>query len=478
MYNSNLIKYLQFFDKAILNRWLEYICSPYFNKHQPSIALCKLLYNEYPFTDEKCIDKKLLYKRLNQSKSYDDDNMRWLISNLLRLTEAFIYQEKTVIPQLENISLVLLPILKEEFQFTRHTYHLKRAEKKLLGKANYEESYKLYNEIDDANIYKNNFNQPELLLKKNELQHKWLLYENLRNACDIANRRQFVHFESNNAIGEWAINQIKQNEVYKNEPALMIYYRVYFSITTPADITNYQYLQTLVFKNQNMFEAKEQRNLFYYLLNYSLRKINSGASDFLETAFNLFVKMLDSNMFLQGDSFPENVFKNIITIALRLNKTDWVKQFIEDYAKQLPIDVATNAHQYNMANYYYHIGEMNKAMQQLINVEYTNINYNLDSKALLLRIYFDMDEEEAFDAHFNAFKVYLIRNKLLANKKHRRYYNLFRFTNRLYHLKSKVAYQSKEKTKQQLKSLQKQMDRAGSIANVAWLEKRITDLED
>lgn len=477
MKNSNVIDYLQKFDKTMLSRWRNFIESPYFNKHQQTISLAKQLCLLFPFEQEKAIKKEQLFQMVYNNQPYDDDKMRWLIHNLLKLTEEFIYQEKVVLPKLQSKSLELLPVLKEEFDFVRHAYHTKRAKKQINEFINYEKQYQLYNEIDDANIHQNKFTATENLINKNEYQKKWLLYEALKNACDLTNRAQFVKFDFSHTIGNWAINELEQNYTkYKNEPALLIYYCIYNSIVNVEDLKNYKLLKSLVFKHQHQFKKAEQRNLFYYLLNFSLRKINKGETSFLKTAFEIFEQMLKEELLYIGEHLPENVFKNIIAIALRLDKTKWVKEFIEQYAKELPSELAANAFQFNMANYYYQIGDMQSAMQQLINVEYTNLNYNLDSKALLLRIYFDLNEDEAFDAHFNAFKVYLIRNKLLANKKHRRYYNLFRFTNRLYNLKNKAKYQKADKTKTQLDSLKKQMERAGSIANLSWLNERLASL--
>jgi len=477
MNSSNLIKYLKLFDKLLLSRWLNFIESPYFNKHQATLYLAKELMLFYPFELEYEIQKEKLFNKVYANEKYDDDKMRWLIHNLLKLTEAFIYQEKIVLPKQKNQSLELLPVLKEEFNFIRHNYHVKRAKKQLNQFVNYEKQYQLYNEIDDAFIHQNIFSETDSLSQKNELQKKWLLYEALKNVCDTANRSKFIQYKYEHTLGEWAVNEVEKHyKTYAEEPAILIYYSVYLSIQKPSDLKNYQQLKKLVFRHQQLFKKAEQRNLYYYLLNFSLRKINAGDATFLPIAFDLFERMLNEKILYIGEHFPENVFKNIITIALRLNKAAWVKQFIENYAKDLPAELAANAYQYNMANYYYHIGDMPNAMQQLINVEYTNLNYNLDSKALLLRIYFDLDEDEAFDAHFNAFKVYLQRNKLLANKKYRRYYNLFRFTNRLYKLKNRLNYLNKEKIQQLIISLQKQIDKAGSIANKAWLNREFQKL--
>lgn len=478
MKNSNVIDFLKKFDKRLLSRWQNFIESPYFNKHKQTIVLANELLSQFPFDQDKRLKKEKLFQKIYTNEVYDDDKMRWLIHNLLKLTEEFIYHEKVVLPKLKIKSLELLPVLKEEFDFVRHTYHTKRATKQIGKLFNYEKHYQLYNEIDDANIHQNLFSETESLIKKNEFQKKWLMYEALKNACDISNRAQFVKLDYKHSFGDWAINELEQNNTdYKNEPALLIYYSVYKSIKNASDIKNYELLKDLIFKYQNNFDIAERRNLFYYLLNFSLRKINKGEASFLNIAFEIFVRMLKEDLLYIGEHFPENVFKNIITIALRLEKTNWVKEFIEKYAKKLPIELVENAYQFNMANYHYQVGNMEKAMQLLIQVEYTNLNYNLDSKALLLRIYFDLDEDEAFDAHFNAFKVYLIRNKLLANKKHRRYYNLFRFTNRLYSLKNKAKYQKADKTKTQLDSLKKQMERAGSIANLSWLNERLAMLK-
>ena len=95
---------------------------------------------------------------------------------------------------------------------------------------------------------------------------------------------------------------------------------------------------------------------------------------------------------------------------------------------------------------------------------------------LLLRIYFESDEDEALQNLIASFKIYLQRNKLLAEKKHKRYYNLFRFTLKLHNIYKRAAYNKKEKSKAQLKKLNEQILANNYIVNKSWLLNQLKSI--
>ena len=50
----------------------------------------------------------------------------------------------------------------------------------------------------------------------------------------------------------------------------------------------------------------------------------------------------------------------------------------------------------------------------LLKVEFNDVYYHLDSKSLLMKVYFELDEYDAFSSLVDAFKIYLRRNQTIS----------------------------------------------------------------
>ena len=64
MNNNKLIRLLEKLDRREMTRFLEFVQSPYFNKHQDVIQLTSYLSQIYPdFSDKKC-NREVIFRHL------------------------------------------------------------------------------------------------------------------------------------------------------------------------------------------------------------------------------------------------------------------------------------------------------------------------------------------------------------------------------------------------------------------------------
>ena len=88
-------------------------------------------------------------------------------------------------------------------------------------------------------------------------------------------------------------------------------------------------------------------------------------------------------------------YKNIVTIGLRMKEFSWVQKFIEQYIKypepsqQKCVDL-----QYRKLVFFPEKFPRNFAVFQ--EVEFTDLYYQLDVRAILLKAYFSLEEEKLF----------------------------------------------------------------------------------
>lgn len=76
-----------------------------------------------------------------------------------------------------------------------------------------------------------------------------------------------------------------------------------------------------------------------------------------------------------------------------------------------------NAYAYNLANLYFQQTRYKEAMKLLQTVSFDDLFYSTESKMLLLRIYYELNEKEPMLSLFESFRMYLRRNKQITDEK-------------------------------------------------------------
>ena len=204
-----------------------------------------------------------------------------------------------------------------------------------------------------------------------------------------------------------------------------------------------------------------------YAINYTIRKINQGQKKYLNDLLSLYEDTLQNEIIMDGGVLSPWSYKNIVSVALRVNRYDWVETFIHDYKDRMASRFRENAFNYNFANLSFHRKEFDKALVSLTQVEFSDIYYNLDSKLLMLKVFYELDETEALLSHIHAFKIYLRRTQLISSYMQEVYWNLAEYTRQL----TKFSTQSKER----LLKLKEEVQSVKKVADLNWLLEKIEE---
>ena len=145
------------------------------------------------------------------------------------------------------------------------------------------------------------------------------------------------------------------------------------------------------------------------------------------------------NIQISVDSFCGNTvnetismynYKNILTLALKIEDYVWAKTFLDDYKKFLPEKERENIYKYNYAIYCFRKKDYSNAIQLLQEANLKEVLFNLDARRMLARIYYDLKEFNALDSYIESSKIYLHRQKELGYQKEM-YINFFRTIEKL-----------------------------------------------
>lgn len=304
------------------------------------------------------------------------------------------------------------------------------------------------------------------------------LTEKLKNSCEMINRRVIIKADYKLWFIDHIIYLVEQNHSYfKQFPTVMVYYTIYKMLTEPENDLHYQQLVSRLEIESDKFSKEEARSMYNYIRNYCIRKVNEGNQNYLKELFELFKVLINKQLILRSNMILQWDYKNIISVALRNKAYAWTEQFIHQYKAHLDPKYRENALSYNLAYLYYEKGQNDKAISELHKVEFDDIFYHLDAKVLLMKSYFDLEEENAFHSLVDSFRIYLRRNKLITRHQQVIYQNFIRLAAKLFRLKINLKLHGKQ-DKKKLDRLRREIVNTKGVANVSWLLHNLDILAD
>ncbi len=137
---------------------------------------------------------------------------------------------------------------------------------------------------------------------------------------------------------------------------------------------------------------------------------------------------------------------------------------MEDQKRFLLSSERENAYTYNLANVYFNSGEYSRSLKLLQQVEFSDVYYQSDSKSILLKTYFELEETESFFYHATAFRTFLKRNKLISDYQRTIYLNLIRNSSQLMRA---------EGMKKKIGVIRKKVEENRNVADLQWLLSKI-----
>ncbi len=183
--------------------------------------------------------------------------------------------------------------------------------------------------------------------------------------------------------------------------------------------------------------------------------------------------MLESNLLLVDGIISQWDYTNIVSLGCLLEEYGWVKDFIHQQKEQLPKGEKENTFTYNLAAFYYSQKEFDQALLLLREVVFTEVYYNLITRILTVKIYFDKEDWIALEYELEKFRIYLLRNNQITDERRKSGLNLLRFTKSLMNLASQHKSTSKKEVQQKARLLQQKIEEKAMVMNKAWLIQKL-----
>jgi len=471
MQSSKLIQLIGSLTKKELKDFQLFTSSQYFNKNQNLVLFLEHLLEYAPSFQSNLLEKESFFARHYPNETFDEQKLRYLQSDLTKLIEEFLAFQEFQQDKFRRKYYLMQSLNKRNLdKFFLQELDLVR---QLNSKEPYRDSGYYFNEHQISELSYQYTSEKRNRAFDSSLQEVidnleiTYLARGFRYYCEMINRRNILSVDYKLSFFDQMVKYLG-NELFDFVPAIRIYRLIHVSLTEPDNIANYNLLLSELEKSGHLFNPTEQRGMYVFAQNFCIRRINRGEDGALREIFQLYKMMVDRNLLYEGNYVSQPDFKNIVTTALRLDEVEWVNHFIEEYRSKLNPEFSENAYTYSMAWVHFSRKEYDKALRMLLRVEFNDVYYHLDSKSLLMKVYYEMAEFDAFFSLVDAFKIYLRRNKFISDYQRETYHNFILIVNRLMKVKSGKNDMTK--------ALHEEVCSTRPAADLSWLKMKSLEL--
>lgn len=439
MTDSKFYKFLQTLQSKELKRFRKYLESVYFNPNKLIFRLYEVFEAHLLSNKKTSLPKEIVWQKVYPDEAFDYDKLRKLLNNLMELAYDFIGQQiyddspaekaNNLLQMLSNKQMVeFMPnviqsgnqqLIKQQNRNGKYYCDLYSIEKYKYTLVNVESS-----RINKVNLQNLNLNAID------EYLNIFFISEKLRNYCLILSWSKMIKIQTELPFLKETM-EIAKSPAYRSIPAISIYQQIYLTYIEPNNLEHYYTLKDDLKNSLHLFPHNEARDIINAAINYTIQKHNSGYLTFYEENFELYDESVKSGLIFINNEISPWAFKNIITLALRLDKYSWVERFIADYGNRINIAYRENAINYNLASLYFYQKNFDKVIPLLQKVQFDEQTYGLDAKSILLASYYELDEFDPLFSHIESFKAFVKRSKSITNDRKQRYLKLNKFTKAL-----------------------------------------------
>lgn len=415
-------------------KWLQ---SPAHNQREDVIRLFEFL-TKKSASESASIEKKRAWKAVFPGETYDDARMRQAMYFLLKSIEEYmVFEDHARDPVQYHLTLARIYRERKLDKAYRQAHRMGASH---LEKQDLRNGYYLMHKFhleEEEYYYRMGITQnaPVNLQETSDALENWFAAEKLRISNSmLAHHTVFQKANYDQGLLEPILQYYKENKLIK-EPAVRAYYFVYMAITHPTEEHYFDQFEELIHdKSENLFSPMEVLNLYRAALNYCTAKVNQGNLDYCRRALGFYRKGLETGILVENNQITRYTFGNAVAFAIRIGEYDWAEQFVEKYQHLLEEKHRESIISFNLSRLYFEKGDYDQAQRLLTRFEYDDMLLNIIAKTMLLKIYYEIGELDAFESLLESMRIYLQRKEALDPTRKSAYKNMISLMKKLLNL--------------------------------------------
>lgn len=472
MHGNKYIQLVKTFTKKEIKNLEAFISSPYHNKNQLIVALWEHIKpsvsQNFQSTD---IEKHHLFKKMFPKKKKFASSLSVLFSQFGKLVEAFLIQEQFQQKTIEQQQFLLTALLeKEQFKYFEQRFFSfrKQFENRPMSTVYFYENFQLertYSQYLQETRSKQGFN----LQTTASYFEQYYILNKIRLAWEMMSLSKVYKKEFDYPFLEEII-QFTEHPKFAKNPLFQLYRQAIYLLQNPNDTDIFDvYIDLLTSFSEKIISA-EKYELYTLAANYCIRKIQNEPAFKLQL-LNIYKAMMQQDILTITPYLPENKFKNIVSIGCHVGDWDWTKTFIEHYTERIVEKNRKKVNNFGFGAYYYYKGEYYTALTFLGEDTNVNVFFDIDTKVLLLKCFYDLNYFEAFYNFALTLRKFIETNKSTSNSFKKKYKNFINLSLKLTRIKER---QSTNK----LKELRQKIEMTETISDKSWLIHKIEELDE
>lgn len=483
MFKHNLFNLLKTFNESEINKFHEYLISPYFNHSNKMITLFEKIIKYYPEFNKEDLTKEYFCQSFYPKHNYVDSELRKDLSHLLKLSEDFLIMENFKYNKFSHYPCLLRELTS-------------RNQNGLFEKiiSSYEEDLSLKNINSDIFLYnkyliekeKLNYSdtfrkiiKKDVLLKEVDCVTMTGVYLTTFYLKEIITAYFNIIFYSNefnlNTSSNTLIKLINNLNiekmmkiVNKNNKFSFILELYYALVKTFKEYKNEKYYflyKHLLYKSKDILCISEVSFHFFNLLNYCTIKIDSNKNNnFNDELLCIYKEILEKEYYkINKDNYLSKIlFRNAICHGISLKKYEWVEKVINDYYTKLSPQCQSSMFSYGYAILNNAIGKYEISIEYCNNIEMDYYQFKYDLKNLILKNYYELNYFDEIFSQIDFYKHFL-NNDLLQNNYFKKCYKSF-----IYYMEKLVLFKSGI-NKIYIATLYKKLQSEENLSYKSWL---------
>ncbi len=231
-----------------------------------------------------------------------------------------------------------------------------------------------------------------------------------------------------------AILEVLPGRPHETLPGIALYYLGHRMLANPGDGGHTEAFRLALSRQIDEVSAGEGRDLLMLAVNHGIRRINAGDREAIRQTLGFYRLGLEKKLLHdERGELSKYTYNNVLMSFLALGEWNEARAFLERYRLELPAAERENIYRYNLAVYHFRQGDYAGTLELLRAVSFPDPMYNLESRKMLLKIYYEQEAFDALDSLLENLLNWLRRHGELGY--HREMYrNLARFVRRLLHL--------------------------------------------
>jgi len=442
MLDSKLISMFQTLTKRELQRFEEYIQSPFFNKNEKVLHLFDIIKEDYPKCNSRQLEKSIVFKRLFPKKKQQDSSLRALMSLLTKLLEDFFahieYEESGNLK--DRLKLEAFSTRHLDKIFDKSYLNLKKQLTKTRQDIDsFYHSFRLVDIVFKYNTGKGNRKPNDGLQEVMSNLDIYYVTSKLKYTCATITRQNVLDKQYELHLLDEVLQLVK-HPFLQDIPLIQVYYNMCLLwLTVENSEIYYTKVKELISIHFDAIAISEIRPIYVNLTNYCTQQSKLGHSEYVKELFFLYKEMLDKKMLWMDVDYKyisPHHYKNLVTVGLRVQEYDFIEQFIHQYKKALEPMHQEWIYNYALALLSFELKKYDDAKGYLLRVEFLDYYYQIAYKVLLIKCYYELNENSVLQSSVEAFRIFLMRQKSISQVNRAGYQNFVNLTKRLLRIKS------------------------------------------